>query len=81
MTFPEDSLYDGALHITLRAGKKVCVFPLDTAAISAAEKEQPLRFNSTDGQAELVLDHIVIRGYSDRTVVVSYYEGYLFSKD
>ena len=80
LTFPADSLFDGALHIALRAGKDVCVFAMDTASIRTNPDDEPMRIRSTDGQAELVLDNLVIRGYSDHTVEVSYYEGYLFLK-
>ena len=80
LTFPADSLYDGALHIALRVGTNVCIFAVDTAAIRTNPDDEPMCIRSTDRQAELVLDNLVIRGYSDHTVDVSYYEGYLFLK-
>lgn len=78
---PEDSLYDGAVHFAVRVNENFAVFPLDTAAINSTPSDQPYCVYSVDGQTAYVLDGIQIKGYSDHTIEVSGYEGYLFSKD
>lgn len=78
---PEDSLYDGAVHFAVRVNENFAVFPLDTAAINGTPSDQPYCVYSVDGQTAYVLDGIQIKGYSDKTIEVSGYEGYLFSKD
>lgn len=80
ITLPEDSLYDGAVHVPLRVDENVAVFPLDTAAINNTPSDQPYCVYSIDSQAAYILDGIYIGGYSDHTIVVSGYDGYIFSK-
>ena len=81
ITLPEDSLYDGAVHLAVRVNEDFVVFPLDTATINNTPSDQPYCVYSTNGQAAYILDGIYIKGYSDHTIEVSNYDGYLFSKD
>ena len=81
ITLPEDSLYDGALHFARRAGEEVHVFAIDTATVRNTPDSLTLRACSSDGQAEIVLTSFRAIGYSDHTIDIDYYSGYLFSND
>ena len=76
---PADSLYDGSLHVSMRAGDDFVVLLFDTATIrQAAEKKDFVVTPSSDGKAVFVLSEFNATGYNDNTIRLYRYRGYLF---